>query len=111
MHFKIIKQESKPMVEHDEMLIKIEETNATPSKVQVQEETSKLINKPKELVVVKKISQAFGEQEAIALVYVYNSLDALKKFEPKKKEKKEGEKKQETQQKEEKKSEAKEENK
>lgn len=88
MKIKIEKKEEKPLVEREEIFLKIIDAAITPSKDQVREELAKLIGKPKEEIVVKKISQKFGEQDKFAIVYVYNSEEALKKFEPKKKEKK-----------------------
>ena len=60
----------------------------TPSMASVKEELSGLLKKDKELIVVKKVKSKFGMQEAGITVYVYDSPEALKKFEPKKKEKK-----------------------
>lgn len=89
MHLKIIKKEEKPLVEREEVIFTITGIAETPSKNQVQEEAAKILGKEKENIVVKKIGQKYGEQENYALVHVYASQEALKKFEPKKKEKKE----------------------
>lgn len=88
MKVHIEKKEYKPLVERDEFIVKIEEINSTPSKANIKEDIAKLTNKPQEDIVVKKIYQAFGKKEAYALAYVYHSQEALKKFEPRKKEKK-----------------------
>ncbi|MCL6500566.1 MAG: hypothetical protein K6T16_00845 [Candidatus Pacearchaeota archaeon] len=88
MDFKIEKQESKPLVEREEILIRVTETDATPSNIQMQEAIAKLTNTPKERIVIKKIAPSFGMREALVSAYVYKSEEALKKFEPKKKEKK-----------------------
>lgn len=84
---KIIVEEKKekPLVERTEFEVRIKEFASTPSNAQIQEEVSKLANRPKELVVVKHIYQHFGKNEAKALVYAYNSPESLAKFEPKKK--------------------------
>ena len=109
MEFKIEKQESKPLVEREEVILRITKTEATPSNDQVQEIIGKLLKKPKELVVVKNIYQKFGMSEAIASAYVYNSEEALKKFEPKTKKGKEVKKEEKTEEKVEEKPEKKEE--
>ena len=107
MEFKIEKQESKPLVEREEITLKITKSEITPSNAQIWEATAKLLKKPKELVIVKNIYQKFGMHESTALVYVYNSEEALKKFEPKTKKTKEEEKKEEKTEEKEKKEEVK----
>jgi len=86
MKFKIEKQELKPLVEREDVVIKITDTEATPSNVQVQEATAKLLNVAKELIIIKKIHQKFGTPDVIVSAYAYKNEKALKKFEPKKKE-------------------------
>lgn len=88
MEIKIEKQEHKPLVERDEIIVKIE-SKITPSNAHLKEEIAKKLNKEQELVIIKKIDQKFGEHKANALAYVYKSHESLLKFEPKKKEKKE----------------------
>lgn len=87
MKLKIETNEDKPVVDRCELRVKIEDVAATPSNEYVKKEIAKIINKPEDLIVVKKILQKFGKKEAEAIVFVYNSLESLKKFEPKKKEK------------------------
>jgi len=89
MEFKIEKKESKPLVEREEISMKITNTKATPSNGQALEALAKLTNKAKELIIIKKIHQKFGMREAIVHAYIYNSEEAKKKFEKKKKSKKE----------------------
>jgi len=64
----------------------------TPSIESIKEELSKMTKKDKELIVVKFVYPAFGEQNAKILAYAYDSKELLTKFEPKKKEKKIAEK-------------------
>lgn len=87
MKVHIEKKEHKPLVERDELIVKLEGTAATPSNANLKEELAKLTNKPQEDIVVKKIYQAYGKKDVHALAYIYNSADSLKKFEPRKKEK------------------------
>ncbi len=88
MKVHVNKKEYKPLVEREEFQVRIENTDGTMSNAQLKEEIAKHANKSQEVVVVKKILQAYGKREANALAYVYNSPEALKRFEPKKKEKK-----------------------
>jgi ribosomal protein S24E len=77
---KIEKREYKTLVEREEIYA-FNESDVTPSKSSIQEEISALVKKPKEQIVVKKIDQKYGSHESKILVYVYDSLDSLKKFE------------------------------
>lgn len=87
---KIEKQEYKPLVERTEIIATISSA-PTPKKTEVQEKLAELLKKEKELVIVKHVYQEFGKREAKIIAYVYDSPDALKKFEKiKKKEIKEG---------------------
>jgi len=83
MEYKIEKQEFKPLVEREEIYIRVVDSKITPSNVQVKAEVSKMLDKPQELVVIKRISQKFGKNESEVLLYVYKNEEALKKFEPK----------------------------
>lgn len=87
MEFKIEKQESKPLVERDEITLKVTKIEATPSNAQIQEAVAKLLNKDKALVVIKKIHQKFGMREVVVTAYAYESEESKKKFEPKEKRK------------------------
>ena len=89
MKLKIESREDKPLVDRYELKVKIDDVEVTPSNDYVKKEISKLMGKAEEVVIVKRILQEYGEKEAEALVYVYESPEALKKFEAKKKEKKE----------------------
>ena len=95
MEFIIQKQEEKPLVERTEVIIKVKRFEATPSNAQIQEALSKLLKRPSDIIVIRHIHQKFGKQEAIVSAYVYKSIEALEKFEPKKKEKVKKEKKEE----------------
>ncbi|MCS7134399.1 MAG: hypothetical protein NZ889_00870 [Candidatus Pacearchaeota archaeon] len=86
MKITIEKKEYKPLVERTEILAKAEK-EITPTKEEIREQLSSLLEKPKELIVVKHIYQQFGKQESKIIAYVYDSQESLKKFEKNKKEK------------------------
>lgn len=88
----IEKKENKPLLEREEILA-VSDDAVTPSMTSVNEQLSILLKKDKELIIVKKIESRFGTQKARITAYAYDSLESLKKFEPKKKEKKTAEKK------------------
>jgi ribosomal protein S24E len=86
------KKENKPLLDREEIYAIVKE-RVTPSLTLMQEEIAKKLEKKKELVVIKNVYPRYGKQEASVLAYIYNSEESLKKFEPKKKEKKEAEEK------------------
>jgi len=96
MEIVIESKEPKPLVERDELILKVTGFTATPSRAAIIEEISKLIPGPKENIVVKKIYQHYGKQEARVLVYVYYSQEAMKKFEKRKKKEKKAQEAQQT---------------
>lgn len=86
------KKENKPLLDREEVYVIVKE-RVTPSLTVMKEELAKKLEKKKELIVIKNIYPKYGKQEASVLAYVYNSEESLKKFEPKKKEKKTAEEK------------------
>lgn len=87
MDARIISKKEKKLVERTEYNVILDDLEATPSGAQVQEKVAKLLDRPKDTIVTKNVSQGFGSGEAKALVYAYDSAESLKKFEPKKKSK------------------------
>ncbi|MDP2908080.1 MAG: hypothetical protein Q8O03_09190, partial [Nanoarchaeota archaeon] len=67
----------------------------TPSKEDVRKTIASLQKVKEELVVVKHVYPSFGKGKAETIVYVYNTLQDLKNYEPKVKGKKAAEKKEE----------------
>lgn len=88
MELIIKKKEAKPLVEREEIKAVIK-SDVTPPYDQVKEALASKLNKPAELIVVKNVYSEFGKRESDVRAFVYNSIDALKKFEPKPKAKKE----------------------
>ncbi len=86
------KKENKPLLDREEIYAIVKE-KVTPSLALMQEEIAKKLEKKKELVVIKNVYPRYGKQEASVIAYIYNSEESLKKFEPKKKEKKAAEEK------------------
>ncbi|UCD21262.1 MAG: hypothetical protein JSW08_01830 [archaeon] len=80
MNFKIISKDVKPLVERTEIIVKVTD-KVTPSNEQVKDAIAKEANKPKELIVVKKIDQKYGSDESEVFAYVYDSQSSMKKFE------------------------------
>jgi len=87
MELVIEKKEKNPLLEREEIKA-ILKSNITPSNAQVKEVIASKLDKPVGLVVIKGIYPKFGKQESDVRAFVYNSEEALKKFEPKPKAKK-----------------------
>ena len=87
MELIIEKKEKNPLLEREEIKA-IVKSNITPSNAQVKEIIASKLNKPAEVIVIKGIYPKFGKQESDVRAFVYNSEEALKKFEPKPKAKK-----------------------
>lgn len=63
--------------------------SATPSTSDVKKAVADKLKASEELVIIKKIANIFGKRKASVTAYVYDSKDALDRFEPKPKAKKE----------------------
>ena len=98
MELIIEKKEKNPLLEREEIKA-ILKSNITPSNAQVKEIIASKLNKPAEVIVIKGIYPKFGKQESDVRAFVYNSEEALKKFEPKPKAKKEAKPKEKSEEK------------
>ncbi len=88
MNLEILKNQKRPLTERTEILVKFTDFEKTPSYNEIKESISKKTGKDINLIVPKKVMQEFGMHEAKVDVYVYDSEDSLKKFEPKPKKEK-----------------------
>jgi len=88
MEIEIKKQEKNLLLSREEIRAEIKE-KITPKEEEVKTALAEKLQKSPELVIIKSIYPHFGEQKAFLLAYVYNNIEALKKFEPKIKPKKE----------------------
>jgi small subunit ribosomal protein S24e len=80
MEISIKKQKVNAFFERSELIVEAVDS-ATPSYAAIKTEVAKKMKVGEELVVVKKVEQQFGRQEVLADVQVYNSPEALKKYE------------------------------
>ncbi|EFK95393.1 30S ribosomal protein S24e [sediment metagenome] len=87
MELTITNKKENKILQRTEIQAKISFTGATPSNKQVQEEIAKKLNAGIDLVVTKQILTTFGNTQAEVKAYVYNTIDQMKKIEPKIKEK------------------------
>ena len=88
MELKITEQKENKLLNRKELRAHIDNNGATPKKEDVTAKIAALLNTDKNLVVVETTRQSFGARKSVAYAKVYNSLEDLKKTEPKPKEKK-----------------------
>lgn len=84
-----IKKNDNNIIGRTELDIRIE-SKTTPSRHDIKELISKQVDKPTQLIALRKVEQIFGENIIKATVFIYNNEETLKQFEPfiKKKDKK-----------------------
>ena len=80
MEFKVKTQKANTFFERSELVIEAKD-NATPSYAAIKAEVAKKLKVGEELVVVKRVDQQFGMKDVTAEVQVYNSPEAMKKYE------------------------------
>jgi ribosomal protein S24E len=86
MDIKIISQDVKKLLSREEYIADVKDSK-TPSYENLRENLSKKLNKPAELIVIKRIKQQYGKHDVEAKFYIYNNAESLKKFENTKKSK------------------------
>ncbi|ARM75789.1 30S ribosomal protein S24e [Acidianus manzaensis] len=75
---------SNKVVGRRELTIKLFHIGAgTPSREEIKNAISSLLNSQKDLIVVRKISTSYGSGTSIARIHVYDKKEIMEKFEPK----------------------------
>ena len=80
MNIKIEKTLQKPLLSREEGIAIVDE-KTTPSNSSLKEDISKKLNKPADLVVIKRVNQRYGISQVEVNFYVYENQEALKRFE------------------------------
>ncbi|MBM3200583.1 hypothetical protein FJZ53_06610 [Candidatus Woesearchaeota archaeon] len=95
MNLKILKETDSPLLCRKVLNFEVEYSGSrTPKKEEVKKLIAVAQKVKEDLVVVKHVYPKFGEAKARIIAHVYNTLNDLQKYEPKKKSKSEaGEKK------------------
>ena len=89
MNVKLVKEVEAPLLSRKVLNFEINYSGSkTPSKEDVRRTISSLQKVKEELVVVNHVYPSFGKSKAETIVYVYNTLQDLKNYEPKVKGKK-----------------------
>ena len=95
MKMEILKENENKLLHRKELDIVLRELTATPSKKDIVSAVSAHLGASSDTMVLGSVHQKFGKKEARFHIKVYESEDALKKIEPKPKEKKKDEAKEE----------------
>jgi len=89
MNAKLIKEVDAPLLARKVLSFEINYSGSkTPSNEEVKKTVASLQKVKEELVIVKHIHPSFGKGKAETVVYVYNTVQDLKNYEPKVKGKK-----------------------
>lgn len=81
MRFENIKKTENTVVGRTEIFAKICFDKATPKETEIQDAIAKEFKKDKQLVVIKQISNVFGEGCINVSAHIYKSKDIIKHFE------------------------------
>ena len=94
MKIEVLRETKNPLLGRRELTLLVSDYAATPNKKELAAEAAARLGGKDENIVIETLRQAYGKNEAHALIKIYDSPESLKKAEPKKKEKKtaEGEK-------------------
>lgn len=84
MNIKLVKEITAPLLSRKALNFEIDYSGSkTPSKEDVRKTVAALQKVKEELVVVKHVYPKFGKGKAEIIVNIYNTLQDLKKYEPK----------------------------
>ena len=89
MKMEILRENENKLLHRKELNIVLRDLVATPSKKDIVSAVSAHFGASESAIVLGSVQQEFGKKEARFNVKVYENEDALKKIEPKPKEKKE----------------------
>ncbi|AGK60120.1 SSU ribosomal protein S24E [Archaeoglobus sulfaticallidus PM70-1] len=84
MEVEVERENINPLLNRKEIYLRVKYQNSpTPSRNEIREKVAGLFNTELEKIVVSYIKPQFGHGEAICYVKIYNSVEDLKKTEPK----------------------------
>ena len=78
----VLERRRNPLLSREELLVRLVFDGATPSRMEVRKEVSKLLGVPEERVIIRRIKQEYGMTEAKALVMIYDTPEDALKIEP-----------------------------
>jgi small subunit ribosomal protein S24e len=89
MDIKIIYKKKAPLLSRTDYEIECTFDKSTPSKEEIKNKVAETLKSDKELVLIKKILNNFGERSVKIIAYVYNNKKDMLLIEPKLKKKEE----------------------
>ncbi|MEM2131593.1 MAG: hypothetical protein QXM96_03020 [Candidatus Woesearchaeota archaeon] len=84
MELKVQKEKELKLLSRKRVSIEVENTGATPSRLDLLKEISKKFNHPEDLIVIKHIYTKFGEGKTKVIAHLYDDKEKMNKFELKK---------------------------
>ena len=90
MKIEVIEEKENPLLHRKELTIRIKEFEKTPSKEEVKKQAVAKLGSNENKLLLDRITQEYGKQEAIAFVKIYESEEKLKEYESKHKIKRNG---------------------
>lgn len=81
MKIKVVKKEESRFFPMVKGLFEVEYAGATPAKKELAAEISKAIGRDEKLVIIKKVSSKYGEQECMVEANIYLNENAMNSME------------------------------
>ncbi|MBD3253584.1 MAG: 30S ribosomal protein S24e [Candidatus Lokiarchaeota archaeon] len=80
----IVDEKKNPLIDRKEVTFTIEHfgKGGTPNRLEIKKKIAAMQGAKESLTIVKKINTKFGSNEDIGKVYIYDTQDELKYFEP-----------------------------
>jgi small subunit ribosomal protein S24e len=82
MELKIENERYNPVIERWELICRVTEQDAVPSRGEVVEKLAGMRGVDKELVIIRKIKPEFGKRESVVIANIYKNIEVLKEIEP-----------------------------
>ncbi len=79
----ILEEKRNPLIDRTELKIKIDHYGkGSPNRLEIKKKVASMHGSNEKLTIIKKIQSHFGSTQDIAQIYVYDSAESLKFFEP-----------------------------
>lgn len=82
MNVKIVEEKTNQLLKRREVIFKIGQEGATPSRDDVKAKLAALLNSKPELIVIRRMRSEFGKRETAGRANIYETAERLKQVEP-----------------------------
>jgi small subunit ribosomal protein S24e len=80
MKIELVSEKDNPLLERKEVVVKVSDYGATPSRTDLLEELPKILKGAnKEGVYIEKVDQHYGRKQTLVMAHVYASRESLEK--------------------------------